>query len=104
MLDGVLKECARLGKMPQGAAQQGEVSYTKTISREDALINWNESAKKISAFVRAYTSEPCAFTRIGSIDGETLKILKCVPFGENEIANIKIEKFLFNKKWNCDFI
>nr|QGT51543.1 methionyl-tRNA formyltransferase [uncultured Spirochaetaceae bacterium] len=93
LLDGVLKECARLGKMPQGAAQQGEVSYTKIISREDALINWNENAKKISAFVRAYTSEPGAFTRIGSIDGETLKILKCVPFDENEIANIKIENF-----------
>lgn len=84
LLDGVLRECARLGKMPQGAAQQGEASYTKIISREDTLINWNESAQKISAFVRAYTSEGGAFTRIGSAEGETLKILKCVPFDENK--------------------
>lgn len=88
LLDGVLRECARLGKMPQGAAQKGEASYTKIISREDTLINWNESAQKISAFVRAYTSEGGAFTRIGSAEGETLKILKCVPF--DEIENKKI--------------
>lgn len=93
LLDGVLRECAKFEKMPQGAAQKGEASYTKIISREDALINWNESAQKISAFVRAYTSEPGAFARIGSIDGETLKILKCVPFGENEIENMKVENF-----------
>lgn len=90
LLDGVLRKCARFGKMPQGAAQKGEASYTKIISREDTLINWNESAQKISAFVRAYTSEGGAFTRIGSAEGETLKILKCVPFDENEIENKKI--------------
>ena len=87
LIDGVLRECARLGKMPQGAAQQGEASYTKIISREDTLINWNESAQKISAFVRAYTNEGGAFTRIGSAEGETLKILKCVPLDENENEN-----------------
>ena len=90
LLDGVLRECARLGTLPQGMAQQGDASYTKIISREDTLINWNESAQKISAFVRAYTSEGGAFTRIGSAEGETLKILKCVPFDENEIASKKI--------------
>ncbi len=90
LLDGVLQECARLGKMPQGAAQEGDASYTKIISREDTLINWNESAQKISAFVRAYTGEGGAFARIDSAEGETLKILKCVPLDENEIENKKI--------------
>lgn len=90
LLDGVLRECARLGKMPHGAAQQGEASYTTIISREDTLINWNESAHKVSAAVRAYTSEGGAFTRIGSAEGEHVKILRCVPFDKSEIESNKI--------------
>lgn len=65
--------------LKKGKAQEGEPSYTKTISKEDALINWNDSAKNIAAAVRAYTSEPGSWTRIGGEGGETLKILKAVP-------------------------
>lgn len=64
--------------LKKGKAQEGEPSYTKTISKEDALINWNDSAKNIAAAVRAYTSEPGSWTRIGGEGGETLKILKAV--------------------------
>ncbi len=66
--------------LKKGKAQEGEPSYTKTISKEDALINWNDSATKIAAAVRAYTSEPGSWTRIGGEGGETLKILKAAPF------------------------
>ena len=69
--------------LKKGKAQEGEPSYTKTISKEDALINWNDSATKIAAAVRAYTSEPGAWTRIGGETGETLKILKAAPLDEN---------------------
>ncbi|MBQ3836204.1 MAG: methionyl-tRNA formyltransferase [Treponema sp.] len=65
--------------LKKGRAQEGEPSYTKTISKEDALINWNDSAKNIAAAVRAYTSEPGSWTRIGGETGETLKILKAAP-------------------------
>ena len=65
--------------LKKGRAQEGEPSYTKTISKEDALINWNDSATKIAAAVRAYTSEPGSWTRIGGETGETLKILKAAP-------------------------
>ena len=65
--------------LKKGKAQEGEPSYTKTISKEDALINWNDSAKNIAAAVRAYTSEPGSWTRIGGEGGETLKILKAAP-------------------------
>lgn len=68
--------------LKKGKAQEGEPSYTKTISKEDALINWNDSAKNIAAVVRAYTSEPGSWTRIGGEDGETLKILKAAPLGQ----------------------
>ena len=67
--------------LKKGKPQEGESSYTKTISKEDALINWNDSAKNIAAAVRAYTSEPGSWTRIGGEGGETLKILKAAPLG-----------------------
>lgn len=79
LLDGLLRDTAAAASFPKGKAQEGEPSYTKTISKDDALINWNDSAKKIAAAIRAYTSEPGAWTRIGGESGETLKILKAAP-------------------------
>lgn len=80
--------------LKKGKAQEGEPSYTKTISKEDALINWNDSAKKISAAIRAYTSEPGAWTRIGGETGETLKILKAAPLEEEDVARIQKITFI----------
>ncbi len=79
LLDGLLRDTAAALSFPKGKAQDGEPSYTKTISKDDALINWNDSATKIAAAIRAYTSEPGAWTRIGGVSGETLKILKAAP-------------------------
>ncbi len=83
LLDGLLQKTAEAASFPKGKAQEGEPSYTKTISKDDALINWNDSATKIAAAIRAYTSEPGAWTRIGAESGETLKILKAAPLDEN---------------------
>ena len=69
--------------LQKGRPQEGEPSYTKTIAKEDALIDWNEPANKIAAAVRAYTSEPGAWTRIGGETGETLKILKAVALEDD---------------------
>ena len=85
LLEGLLDKAAQnpgAEILKKGKAQEGEPSYTKTISKEDALINWNDSAKNIAAAVRAYTSEPGAWTRIGAESGETLKILKAAPLGQ----------------------
>ncbi len=81
LLEGLLRDTAAASSFPKGKPQEGEPSYTKTISKEDALINWNDSAKNIAAAVRAYTSEPGSWTRIGGESGETLKILKAAPLG-----------------------
>lgn len=81
LLEGLLEKTAGAGSFPKGRPQEGEPSYTKTISKDDALINWNDSAVKIAAAIRAYTSEPGAWTRIGAESGETLKILKAAPLG-----------------------
>lgn len=89
LLDQLLTETDAAGAFPKGVAQEGEPSYTKTISKEDALINWNDDAKKIAAAIRAYTSEPGSWTRIGSESGETLKILKATALDENDLQNGK---------------
>ena len=84
LIEGLLDKAAQnpgADTLKKGKAQEGEPSYTKTISKEDALINWNDSATKIAAAVRAYTSEPGSWTRIGGEGGETLKILKAAPLG-----------------------
>ena len=81
LLEGLLRDTAAAASFPKGKPQEGEPSYTKTISKDDALINWNDSAVKIAAAVRAYTSEPGSWTRIGGESGETLKILKAAPLG-----------------------
>lgn len=87
LLDGLLRDTAAALSFPKGKAQDGEPSYTKTISKDDALINWNDSAAKIAAAIRAYTSEPGAWTRIGGESGETLKILKAVAVDEECLQN-----------------
>jgi len=81
LLEGLLRDTAAASSFPKGKPQEGEPSYTKTISKDDALINWNDSAVKIAAAVRAYTSEPGSWTRIGGESGESLKILKAAPLG-----------------------
>lgn len=81
LLEGLLRDTVAASSFPKGKPQEGEPSYTKTISKDDALINWNDSAVKIAAAVRAYTSEPGSWTRIGGEGGETLKILKASPLG-----------------------
>lgn len=90
LLEGLLNKAAQdtaLEALKKGRPQSGEASYTKTIAKEDALINWNAPAKKISAAIRAYTSEPGAWTRIGGETGETLKILKATALDDNCLQN-----------------
>ena len=89
LLEGLLRDTVAASSFPKGKPQEGEPSYTKTISKDDALINWNDSAVKIAAAVRAYTSEPGSWTRIDGESGETLKILKAAPFGlTNDFASL----------------
>jgi len=92
LLEGLLDKAAQnpgAEILKKGKPQEGEPSYTKTISKDDALINWNDSAVKIAAAVRAYTSEPGSWTRIGGESGETLKILKAAPLGlANDFASL----------------
>lgn len=45
--------------------QEGEISYTEQIKKEDAFIDWNKSASEISAQIRAFIPWPKACTKYG---------------------------------------
>lgn len=72
-ITNVLRQTAKTGNLPHAVPQEGTPSYCTTIKKEDGLINWNDSAEKIDAQIRAYTPWPGCFTYA---NGQTLKILK----------------------------
>ena len=41
---------------------EADVTYAKKITKEEARINWNETAEQIERKVRAFTPWPIAFT------------------------------------------
>lgn len=69
----ILRKIAKTGKLPDSFPQEGKASYCSIIKKEDGKINWNNSAEKIDAQIRAYTPWPGCFTTSGNLQ---LKILK----------------------------
>ena len=53
-----------------------KATYTKRIERDDARIDWSNSARQIWNQVRAYRSWPQAFT---TFEGRVLKVLRAKP-------------------------
>lgn len=83
LIVGILKETARNGFLAEGVPQQGEPSYTSTITKADAKIDWNASSAEIDAAVRAYTPEPCCWT---TENNSTVKILTGFALADRETA------------------
>ena len=75
-------DAARNGKLPEGQPQQGEVSYTGIIKKEDTLIDWAKSAAEIDAQIRAYNPAPVAFTYMNE-GKESLKIIEASLFTQD---------------------
>lgn len=69
----ILRKIAKTGMLPASFPQEGKASYCSIIKKEDGKINWNNSAEKIDAQIRAYTPWPGCFTTSGNLQ---LKILK----------------------------
>ena len=69
----ILRKIAKTGKLPDSFPQEGKASYCSIIKKEDGKINWNNSAEKIDAQIRAYTPWPGCFTTSGNLQ---LRILK----------------------------
>ena len=79
----VIKQTNELGKLPAGTPQTGEASYTGIITKDDARINWKESAEVIAAKVRAYYPQPASWCME---NGSPLKILEALAAPENPAA------------------
>lgn len=51
-------------------------TYASKINKEDALINWHDSAMVIDRKIRAFNPWPIAYTQLGE---ESIRILKATP-------------------------
>ena len=82
LICGILKTTSEKNILPQGKKQEGQASYTGMISKNDAKINWSESAASIEAKIRAYFPDPGCWT---SFNNEPLKLLKAevIPDTQN---------------------
>lgn len=87
MLSEILGEVSKNGKISEGTVQTGKASYTTFIKKEDAKINWNDSAKKIDCIVRAYNPEPTAWTLE---NGVQLKIISGIPLSDEEVKTFGV--------------
>lgn len=58
--------------------QVGEPTFARPIRREDARVNWNESAVAIDRRLRAFTPWPGLYAVLG---GERVKLLELEPAG-----------------------
>ncbi|HMA18669.1 MAG TPA: methionyl-tRNA formyltransferase, partial [Thermoanaerobaculia bacterium] len=59
--------------------QTGEPTFTKPIRREDARVDWNESATVIDRRLRAFTPWPGLYAVLG---GERVKLIELEPAGK----------------------
>lgn len=96
MLLELLKEVSVNGKMKEGVSQNGEISYTKILTKDDGKIDWTQSAKEIEAQIRAYNPNPGCWT---VEKGLPLKILKADFLENNTYASKKEGSVVeFNKE------
>jgi methionyl-tRNA formyltransferase len=70
------------GKIIAAEQVHSHASYVKLIKREDAKLDWSQSAKVIDAKIRALNPEPGTWTML---DGKVVKILKASILGDHKI-------------------
>lgn len=77
ILPGLIEEFERTG-IPEGTVQdEARATYTRIVTKEMAVIDWERSAREILQKIRAFTGSPTAYT---SLDGKYLKIFEAVVF------------------------
>lgn len=82
------------GELKPIRQNDGEATHAGLLSKDEGLIDWNESALKIHNKIRGLYSWPGAFT---NIDGKTLKLQKAV-LSEKKGNNIPGEVVFANGK------
>lgn len=76
-----------------------KVSYAPKIKRDDTIINWQNTSRRIYNFIRGLSPEPGA---ISFLNGKLIKILKSKVFEENKEENQvggKILEYIKNEGW-----
>ena len=81
LISDILKETSDNNSLPVGKKQEGEASYTSVITKNDAKIDWSESADVIEAKIRGYYLDPCTWCMDKE---ETLKLIKAFVIEEND--------------------
>lgn len=89
MISEILRDVSKNGSLADGIPQSGVASYTTFIKKDDAKIDWNETAEKIDCKVRAYNPEPIAWTTENSLP---LKIISGIPISKEDEKNLVIEE------------
>jgi methionyl-tRNA formyltransferase len=59
-------ENLQAGKLIARSQKESGVSYAKKINKQEANIDWQQSAKKIERMIRAFNAWPIAYTYLGS--------------------------------------
>lgn len=84
-------------------------SYCKMIKKEDALIDWNDTAENVVNKIRAFNPAPVCYTfyngemlkvfsaKVVSISGQAGKVLECnrtliIGCGENAVEILSVQK------------
>lgn len=95
-VDAVMEALTKITRGERPTAQKSDgATRAMKLSREEALIDWSQPAEKVSAKIRAFTSNPGAWTQFR---GNTIKIAKPI-FSEQtlkpgEIAVIDKKVFI----------
>jgi methionyl-tRNA formyltransferase len=61
------------GELTPRPQDHAKATYTRTLRKDDGVIDWTEDARRLSRFVRAMAPWPGAFT---NVDGQPLKVWK----------------------------
>jgi methionyl-tRNA formyltransferase len=78
---------AALAKLPPATAQDAALAtYAAKITKDEALIDWDESAGEIARKVRAYNPIPGAATTLGAPNGERIKLWRARRVDHQPIA------------------
>lgn len=86
MICDIISESQEAGSLIKGKPQSKEgISYTYTITKDMAKINWQQSAEEICRRIRAYYPDPCCWCL--EENDSTLKIIQANPLMESDIAD-----------------
>src|SRR6185437_1482305 len=69
------------GELHETPQDESHATYTRLITKEDSIIDWNAGAVSIERMVRAYDPWPVARTRF---EGEDLLLWKAAPASSEE--------------------